>query len=163
MLDAIQKNMTWRAIPIAGLVAGIVFLLMNMILNPIFNDVDALFIIHYFASLIVGEEALTQSSITTLILGLVVHAVLSILFAFVIAVVIHRWGLLVGIIGGGLLGLALYGINFYFVTYVVEWIFGINNTWLLISHIVFGAVAGGVYESLDSFDTPVFEEEKVKS
>jgi hypothetical protein len=70
-----------------------------------------------------------------------------------IAVVIHRWGLLVGIIGGGIMGIAIYLLNLYFFTVLFEWFFAINSSVLLLSHILFGATAGGVYELFDQYDT----------
>ncbi len=155
MLEAIQKNMTWRAVPIAGFVAGTVFLLMNMLLNPIIYDIDGFFILRYFGAIVLGSDVLLDASALELIIGVLVHYVLSIVFTLVITIVIHRWGLMVGIIGGALLGLAIYAINFFTMTVFFEWMFAINGTLLVISHIVFGAVAGGIYESLDTFDLPL--------
>ena len=157
MLEAIQRNVTWRAIPVAGIVAGTVFLLINMIFNPILYEIDAFFILQYFGSLVLGTDALLESSMTVLIVGAIVHYLLSILFTLVISIVIHRWGLLIGIIGGGLLGLALYAINFYTMTVFFEWMFAINNTLIVISHIAFGAVAGGIYEAMDTYDEDLVE------
>ena len=155
MLDAIQRNVMWRAIPFAGLIAGTVFLLINMILSPIVLQIDPTIIIRYFASLIMGPSALVGSDSSILIMGLLTHYALSILFTLVIAIVVHRWGLGVGIIGGAILGLSFYGINLYAGTIIFEWFFAINNPILLVSHILFGAVAGGVYEMLDKYDEPL--------
>ncbi len=159
MLEAIQKNMAWKAVPVAGVVAGTAFLLINMIFNPILYGIDAFFILDYFASLLLGSDVLVESNATTLLVGIAVHYALSIVFALIISIVIHRWGLIVGIIGGAILGLAIYGINFYTMTVFFEWMFAINNTLIIVSHVVFGAVAGGVYEMLDSYDEELFSEE----
>lgn len=155
MLDAIQRNVMWRAIPFAGLIAGTVFLLMNMILSPMLLQIDATIIVRYFASLSMGTSALVTNDSSFIIVGLLTHYALSILFTLVIAIVVHRWGLAVGIIGGAILGLSFYGINLYAGTLVFEWFFAINNPLLAVSHIVFGAIAGGVYEMLDTYDEPL--------
>jgi len=152
MLDAIQRNVMWRAIPFAGLIAGTVFLLINMILSPLLLQIDATIILRYFASLSMGTSALVGNDSSFLLVGLLTHYALSILFTLVIAIVVHRWGLGVGIIGGAILGLSIYGINLYAGTIIFEWFFAINNPLLLVSHILFGAVAGGVYEMLDTYD-----------
>lgn len=145
--------MSWRAIPIAGLAAGTVFLLVIMILTPVVMDVEPTIILRYFGSLVLGTDILLKDDILTLVVGIIVHYALSIAFTVLIAVVIHRWGLLVGIIGGGIMGIAIYLLNLYFFTVLFEWFFAINSSVLLLSHILFGATAGGVYELFDQYDT----------
>jgi hypothetical protein len=155
MLEAIKQHVMWRAIPFAGLVAGTVFLLMNMILSPLLLQIDPTIILRYFASLVMGTSALVTNNSSFLIIGILTHYSLSMIFALVIAIVVHRWGLGVGIVGGAILGLSFYGINLYAGTRIFEWFFAINSSLLLVSHIVFGAVAGGVYEMLDTYDEPL--------
>ena len=157
MIEAIQRNVTWRAIPVAGIVGGTVFLLINMIFNPILYGADAFFILQYFASLVLGADALIDASPMVFVVGIIVHYVLSILFTLVISIVIHRWGLLVGIVGGALMGLALYSINFFTITSFFEFL-DITNPIILVSHIAFGAVAGGIYEMMDTYDEEFMEE-----
>lgn len=157
MLDAIQRNVMWRAIPFAGLIAGTVFLLMNTILAPLILQIDATIIIRYFASLTMGTSALVSGDGSILIVGILTHYVLSIFFTLVIAIVVHHWGLAVGIIGGAIIGLSIYGINFYAGTLIFEWFYALTNPLLVASHIIFGAVAGGVYELLDTYDQPLMK------
>jgi hypothetical protein len=154
--------MAWRAVLIAGLVAGTAFLLTNVFLMPIVVQVDPLLSLRYFASLPLGRGVLTQTDNTTLIavVGAIVHYLFSLLFALVIAIVVHRWGLIVGIAGGAILGLAIYGINLYTMTVFFTWFFALNNKVLLLSHVLFGAVAGGVYELFDRYDLPLTTEEQ---
>ncbi|MGJ3237469.1 MAG: hypothetical protein ACFE0Q_02070 [Anaerolineae bacterium] len=159
MLNTIQENIAWRAIPISALLAGTVFLGVNMALNPVLYGVDSLFILRYFSSIVLGNAVLIDADALELSIGVLVHYGLSFLFTFIISVVVHRWGLLVGIIGGALLGLAIYGINFYTMTVFYEWMFALQTPLLLVSHVLFGAVAGGVYELLDTYDEPLFTEE----
>ena len=160
MLESLRNNISWRAIGLAGIGGGTAFLLTNLVLTPLMLEVDASLILRYFASLVLGDGVLVEWSNTTLIIGVIVHYVLSMLFAMLIAFVIHRWGLLVGIIGGTIMGLALYGINIYTMTVFFPWFFAINNSVLLISHIVFGAVTGGIYEMFDTYDLPLVANEE---
>ncbi|MFP4323912.1 MAG: hypothetical protein ACLFTK_15765 [Anaerolineales bacterium] len=153
MWTAIQKNVSWRAIPVAGLLAGTVFLLTNLLLSWLVFDIQPGLFLRYVASLALGSDVLTTSGEGAWIAGLGVHYALSLLFALVIAIVIHRWGLWVGIIGGGVLGLAIYAINLYTMTLLFDWFFAINSTVLAASHALFGAVAGGTYELFDHYDT----------
>lgn len=158
MLEALRRNITWRAIPFAGIAAGTVYLIVSALALPLFYGVDGSLIFRYSASLVMGSRILTDHSFVYVLVGLVVHYALSIFFALVIAIVIHRWGLAVGIIGGAILGLAIYSIDLYFMTRVFDWFFAINNPALVIAHILFGAIAGGVYESFDHYDMPLVGE-----
>ncbi len=152
LLIALRKNVSWRAIPIAGLAGGTAFLLFDAILTPLVLKINGVLILRYIASLVLGSKALMDGGVGVVIVGILVHFVLSLLFAAIISIVVHRWGLRVGIIGGAILGLSLYGINLYAFTLVFPWFFALNGPILLLSHVLFGAVAGGVYESLDTYD-----------
>jgi hypothetical protein len=83
------------------------------------------------------------------IVALLVNLALSILFAGLIALIIHRWGLIVGLVGGAVLGLALYAINFYTFSFFFPWFFPFRSWMMVVSHLIFGAVAGGTYELLE--------------
>ncbi len=159
MIASIRNNMTWHAIPIAAVGAGLAFLLINVVLTPLVLDVGAGVTLRYFAALVLGPEVLTDDSQTTIIVGILVHFLISLLFTFIIALVVHRWGLIVGIVGGGILGLAVYGINLYAMTLLFPFFFAIHSGVLILSHIVFGAAAGGIYELFDHFDQPLLEEQ----
>lgn len=157
MIQAIQRNVAWRAIPFAGLIAGTVFLVMMLVLSPLLFEINPTVILRYFASLVMGTDALMMDSKSFLIVGVLVHYVLAIIFTLIISIVVHKWGLGVGIVGGAILGLSIYGINLYAGTLIFSWFFAIDSPLLVVSHIVFGAVAGGVYETLDHYDEPLIK------
>jgi len=158
-----QTRIAWKAIPVAAFVGGIVMLLVNLLLTPIAYEVNGSVFLRYCAGLIAGKDAVTDTSTGVLALGLLVHAVCSLLFATIISIVVHRWGITVGILGGAILGAALYGINLYSMTVFFEWFFAIHSTVFLLSHILFGAVVGGVYESLDRYDLPLVKERRYET
>ncbi len=84
-----------------------------------------------------------------LFVALLVHLPLSIVFGGLIAFVVHRGGFWTGLLGGAVLGLALYAINFGVLSVVAPWI-TILTGWIgALSHIAFGAIAGGIYEALE--------------
>lgn len=161
MLLALRRNVTWRAIPFAGLAAGTAHLLVNLILTPVLLNVHSVVPLRYMGSVVLGESAVTDTGMLPLVVGLVFHYLLSIVLALIIAIVVHRWGLLVGVIGGALLGLSFYAINYYTMTLLFDWMFASNSVVMVIAHVVFGAVAGGVYESYDHFDLPLKENANV--
>lgn len=159
MLQAVLRYVTWRAVLVAALVAGTAFLLVNLVLTQVLYDINPALSLRYIASLVMGEAIVMDDDAVSLIVGVLVHYGLSLLFTLVVTIVVHRWGLLVGIIGGGLLGIAIYFINLYTLTLVFPWFFAMNGTVWLLSHLFFGMAAGGVYELFDHYDQPLIGQE----
>jgi hypothetical protein len=107
----------------------------------------------YVAAMVMGEGVLPPPAtfaVGPVLVAVIIHFILSILFALLLAFIIHRWGLLVGILGGALFGLALYAINYYtFSSFLFPWFYA-SRTWMdIVAHLLFGAVAGGIYELLE--------------
>lgn len=157
MMESIRKNVAWWAIPIAGLVAGAVFLVSNIVLTALMFGMSPRMFLQYAASLVMGSDALTNTSVGVVVVGLVIHFAIAMVLTLVVALVVHRWGLGVGIVGGALLGVCFWAINFYTMTVLFQWFFAINSLPMLLSHVLFGAVAGGIYEQLDTYDLPYQE------
>ncbi|MEM6282534.1 MAG: hypothetical protein AAF787_10110 [Chloroflexota bacterium] len=151
-MKALTRYVEWKAIPIAGLAGGTAYLLLMLALLPVTSGAQPVLMLRYFASLVMGQEVITQESAASLVVGILVHYVLSIFFALVIAIVVHRWGMLVGIVGGAVLGLSFYGINLYTMTLIFPWFFAMHGVLLAAAHVLYGAVAGGVYEIFDHYD-----------
>lgn len=150
--SSVQKNMTWKAVPIATFLAGTIFLIIHLVVSASAFEIEPALLLRYYASLILGNEVLLETGSGAVVVGIIVHYLLSFFFTLLVAIVVHRWGLLVGIIGGAILGLAVYGLNLYLFTVLFEWFFAIDSYALLLSHIAFGATAGGIYELFDHYD-----------
>lgn len=155
--QSLRNIFYWRLAVVAGICAGIAFLLVNIFFFTPGAHLGAWTIVRYLASIVLGERTLDPRAPVdagTIVVGLVVTFALAILYAVILTFIIHRWGLLVGIIGGALFGAALYLINLYTFTLFFPWFFALNSAAFLVSFVVFGAVAGGVYELLDGPETP---------
>jgi uncharacterized membrane protein YagU involved in acid resistance len=157
VLDELRNNVSWWAAVVAGFVGASVFLLANVILTPLVLDINPSLILRYMGALVLGTEVLTEGTGFTLLTGVIVHYTLSALFTVLIVAILHRWGFWVGVIGGVILGVAIYGINMYTMTVFFDWFFAVNSSVLFWSHILFGATVGGVYELLDDYDLPFGE------
>jgi hypothetical protein len=147
----LRQLVDWRAAFIAGIAAAIVFLLANMWLTSYFLG-NPWVIVRLNAALIMGKSVLppaTGFDAAVLLSALAVHIPLSIAFACLIAFCLHRWGIVVGIVGGALFGLALYAIDFYTIATWFPWFTPMRSWIMAASHVLFGAVAGGVYEALE--------------
>lgn len=141
----------WRAAVIAGIVAGIIFLVVNMGLSGRLLG-NAQLPLQLSAAMVMGAEVLPPAvglGGGVFATGIVIHLVLSVLFACVIAFCLHRWGIWVGILGGALFGLALYSINYYFMSGFFPGLAPLRGWLMALSHIIFGACAGGIYEALE--------------
>ncbi|HZQ06118.1 MAG TPA: hypothetical protein VFD70_06020 [Anaerolineae bacterium] len=152
-----QHLVQWRIAILAGICAGIVFLIVDILYLTLVKHLDAWVFFRYAASLVLGERVLPPPSgfdAAIVLVGLIVNFVLAIVYALILAFIIHRWGLLVGVIGGALFGAAIYFINLYTFTLWFPWFFALHSVPFLISTILFGIVAGGVYELLDYDDSP---------
>lgn len=152
--DHLQPRMRqlvdWEAAAWGGLIAGILTFLFAMLF---FNSTD---ILNVLAAPVLRKTLTDGFTIEALFAGLGVHMLLSILFSFLIAFTLHRGGLIVGILGGAVMGLTLYGFNFYALPYLLPTSLGRSaDLWLFqemqmgMTHIFFGAVAGGIYEWLE--------------
>lgn len=151
MNKSILKGLDLSAALWAGLIAGTVFLVTMLLLSAnVLGSSDLVY--RMMAAILQGEGAMAPSTpVDGGLIGsaLLVHYALSIAFGLVIAIVIHRWGLIVGLLGGAALGLALYTINFFSVSYFFPWFFPLRNWIWLLGHVLFGAAAGASYELLE--------------
>ncbi len=140
-----------RAATIAGLIAAILSLLLGMGVLQLLHD-NAFGLPRLLATIVLGRDALdpdlTPNS-TAFVVGAAAHLVLGLVFAFVISFTLHRWGFWVGLIGGGLFGLALYAINTYTMSAFFPEFYHYRSWFMVGLHVVFGALCGGIYESLE--------------
>ena len=146
-----RQVVDWSAAVWAGVISGIIFLVINMILTAIYLG-SPWIIVRLIASVVMGNAVLPPPAtfdVSIFIASLIVHIPLSIAFSCLLAIILHRWGLLVGILGGACFGLALYLINFYTFSLIFPWFFPMRSWIMALSHIIFGALAGGIYEGLE--------------
>jgi hypothetical protein len=147
----VRQLVDWRATAIAGIISGFIALGMNILLSAVVLDSPWVFI-RIIASLVLGKTILpppVDISSAIFLAALLIHVALGLVYTALIAAVIHQWGILISLAGGALMGLAFYTINFYFFSLLFPWFFAFRNWGFLLTHIVFGAVAGGIYEWLE--------------
>jgi hypothetical protein len=146
-----KQLVDWRAAIWSGVISGAVFLVVAMALTAAYVG-SPWVMTRLISSVLLGKGVLPPPptfTVGTVLVAVVVHGVLSVSFACLIAYVFHRWGLIVGILGGAVFGLALYFVNFYTVSFFFPWFFPMRSWIMVASHVVFGALAGGIYEALE--------------
>jgi len=149
----LTATVDWSAALMASLVAGAVSYLAFLFLVPkIIGAGNAAIMARYLASVLLGPAALAPPAtfeMPVFFLSLLVHFTLALIEGLAIAFVLHRWGLFVGILGGAILGLFLFLINFYSLTVLWPHMFALAHESVALVHVVFGATAGGIYELLE--------------
>ncbi len=148
----LRQVMDWRAAVFAGLIAGAIFLVSLLIIYPVATGGSPWILLRMIAAVVLGQDALTPinaPSGSVAVVAVLLHFVLSLLYTLIVAFVVHRWGVLLAVLVGGLIGLAIYLINVFTFTIFFDW-FTLARDWpFLVVHILFGAVAGGIYELLE--------------
>lgn len=146
-----------RAATYAGLLAGTGFLIGQLFVLPRFEGGNLWVRLRYLASPLFGDSILAPPATydaRALVFGIGLSLAVSFGSALLLALIIHRWGLPVGILGGFLFGSGLYFINFYSLTIWFPWLWALHGTPQWILHVIFGASAGGLYElfEVESFE-----------
>lgn len=157
----VRHLMDWKAAVIAGLIAGAIFLLVLLVAYPLVTGGTPWTVFRFMGAIILGESVLpppTTFDAGVVVTAVLLHFILSVIYTLVLAFIVHRWGILVSVIGGVLFGLALYLINFFTFTMFFPWFYPARAWPFSVVHILFGAIAGGVYELLEK-DVFVVEEE----
>lgn len=145
-----ERTLTFdaKAAVVAGLVSGAVFLVLEMIMVPLFLGDPAWAPPRMIAAIVMGEGVLPPPAtfdLMIILVAMMVHFVLSVLFALVLGFLIYRLQEGMALAVGAGYGLALYFINFYLLTAVFPW-FAMARNWVSIfAHIVFGLVAAWMY------------------
>lgn len=157
----VRHLMDWRAAVWAGLIAGALFLLILLGAYPIATGGEPWIVLRFMAAIVLGEAVLpppTGFDLGVVVTAVALHFTLSVLYSLVLAFIVHRWGILVSIFGGALFGLALYLINLFTFTTFFPWFYPARAWPFAAVHILFGAVAGGIYELIE-MDVYVIEDE----
>jgi hypothetical protein len=134
----------------AGVAGGALLLLIWMFLVSLPRFGTPWAMPRMVAALILGRDALMPTNLANGILivlvGLLVHFVLSALYALPLAAVVQRWAWSAAVLAGVAWGLFLYLFNFSTPAETFEW-FSPTRGWLnLFGHMAYGGLAGWSYE-----------------
>lgn len=135
----------------AGIIAGILFLILELLMVPIFLDGPMWGPPRMIGAIVLGEGVLPPPAtfeIGVVLTAIILHLILSIIYAFVISAIIRNMSYGLAVIVGAFLGLVLYFINFYVMTGIWSWFENARNWVSITTHIVFGIAVGWAYVSL---------------
>ncbi|MDQ6890723.1 MAG: hypothetical protein M3Z56_10660 [Bacteroidota bacterium] len=134
----------------AGLIAGMVFMILEMLMVKVFMGGSPWGPPRMIAAIGMGKGVLPPPptfDFTIVMVAMVIHFILAILFAFIIALIVTKTNTVTAIIIGMIAGLLLYFINFYGFTALFPW-FAMARNWVTIfTHIMFGLTASLAFKS----------------
>lgn len=150
-----HRLINWRAAVWAGIGAGIVFMVLEMIMVPLFGGGSAWGPPSLIAAIVMGQGVLPAPGtpptfdFLVLMVALIVHLILSIIYAVILGFIIQRFDIGLTLLIGAVFGLALYLVNFYGFTAVFPWFANARNWITIFTHISFGLVAAAVYKGIE--------------
>lgn len=146
-----SSDVNWEAAARAGVVAGLLYLAWQMALFPLVTGGSVWDVPRATAAILIGKGILASPATFNLgvfIVGLLLHVTLSVGYALLLAAMIAGLSRGTAFMSGGVFGLVLYLINFYWFTTAFNWFARARNWATAVGHIVFGLVAVGVYLAL---------------
>lgn len=145
----------WNAAIWAGIVAGVVSALAQMLLWALFTDTfpSALFRdARLAAAILMGRDVLPPPASFDpwiMLVAACIHFALSIVYGVMVAIMTSRTGTGTAISIGGGFGAALYVVNLYGFTAIFPWFAEVRDWITLAAHIVFGVTAAATYKALE--------------
>ena len=140
------------AVVAAGVVAGLVFAAMQMVLSATVLGQPFWAPLHMIAAIVLGQGVLPPPpalDVGVAAVAVAVHMALSLIYAAVLGAIVLRARPAAASWIGLVFGLALYFINFYGFTALFPWFAEARGTIAIVSHAVYGLVLGLVYRALD--------------
>ena len=147
-----KQLVDWSAAFWAGVGAWVLFMAASLLWVPKVIGVNPWVVIRLFASSVMGEDVLAPPAAahtTALITALAVTLGACILFAMLIAFVLHRGGLVTGLLGGAAFGVVGYIFDVHIATLFFPWFLFMKHGAFLASYVLLGAASGGIYEILE--------------
>jgi hypothetical protein len=143
----------WRAAIWAGVIAGLVFVIVEMLLVWLVQGMSPWAPPRMMAAMLLGPEILpppADFSLVAVATAMVVHLPLSIVYGLILGWAVHRLGMGAALLVGAAFGLiAVYAVNFYLIAPMAfPWFVEARNWVSALGHVIFGVVLAGVYVAM---------------
>ena len=145
---AVAPRINAKAALWAAFIAGAAFMMLEMIMVPVFMGGSPWGPPRMIAAIGMGEGVLPPPATfdaVIMVVAMLIHFGLSVILAFLFAFIARgrAVGMVVGL--GAVFGLVVYLVSFYGMTAIFPW-FAMARGWVAIfAHVVYGAVLGWVY------------------
>lgn len=152
-LIGIDMQTDWRAAVWAGIIAGLAFLIAEMLLVWLVMGMSPWAPPRMMAAILLGKDVLpppADFSLAALAAAMAVHLPLSIAYGLLLGWIVRRLEMGAALLAGAAFGLvAVYLVNFYLIAPVLfPWFVEARNWISIAAHLGFGMVAAGAYVAL---------------
>ncbi len=151
----LRATTDWKAGALAGLIAGVVFLMLEMALVWMVQGMSPWGPPYMMAAMVLGADVLPAMGtwapfdLKIVMIAMMIHFPMALILGLLGAWLIHRFELAVAVMIGAAFGLAIYLVNFYIVAPMFFPWFEMGRNWIgAFSHIMFGAVIAVSYIAL---------------
>jgi hypothetical protein len=144
-------DVNWNAAARAGVIAGLVYLAWQMAFYPLVTGGSVWDVPRATAAILIGKGILATPptfNLGVFVVGLLLHLTLSAGYALLLAAMVAGLRRAAALVSGGIFGLVLYLINFYWFTTAFSWFARARNWSTALAHVVFGLVAVWSYLAL---------------
>lgn len=150
------KSFSWKGAIWAGIIAGVVFMMLEMALIMMLKGMSPWGPPRMMAAMVMGQGVLPPMGepatfdFGIMMVAMMIHMMLSIVLAVILGIGISRLGLnlLASIIAGAIFGTIVYFVDFYIFTAWFPWFAMSRGMITLFSHAMFGAVAAAAYSAI---------------
>ncbi|WP_354685451.1 hypothetical protein [Cupriavidus necator] len=156
----------WRAAVVAGLIAGAVYMVLELLTARFLLYQGAWGTVKMVAAIILGREALSADAFnwTVVLSAFTVHFALSIILSAVLAMILSSFRLdssmALASVAGIVFGVVVYMINFYVFGRYFNWFDEARGWESLFAHALFGLVAADVYCNLERRRTDAADQQQ---
>ena len=145
--------LNWKAVVWAGVIAGVVFMMLEMMLVATVGGASPWGPPRMIAAMVMGRGVLPPPAtfdLGIMMVAMMIHLVLSIALAAVLGWLISNrvLGLAASLLAGAVFGLLIYFLNFHLMTAVFPWFAMARGLISAFSHVMFGLVLGWVYHAM---------------
>ncbi|MDX1582204.1 MAG: hypothetical protein R3338_01265 [Thermoanaerobaculia bacterium] len=146
-----ENRFLWGDAVTGGIVAGLVFLVLEMVMVPVFGGGSPWGPPRMIAGIVMGQGVVPPPgtfALVPVVVAVIIHMILSIFYALVISFIIRKMNVGLAILTGAAGGFVLYLLNFYVFTAIWPWFANARNWITIFTHIVFGLLAAWVFTAM---------------
>ncbi len=146
-----MKTINFKDAIWAGVISGLIFMMLEMILVPLFLGGSPWGPPRMIAAIVLGKGVLPPPAtfdFGILMAAVVLHLMLSVIYAIIVAFMVNKMSFGIALLVGAVFGYVLYLVNFYVMTGLFPWFANARHWVSVFSHISFGIGAAWAYLGL---------------